>query len=527
MAQKFYGSVNGLSDTISKIYGSANGLSKNVVKGYCSENGLSKLFFGNSVVENFWFYYKTENNDVVITNTSWQWKKFQNGITFYTMVSNRDYYADAYWILVLSTDSYGIQVGVTNYLHESGTITRGDDTWYWGICNNTTQKSDDNQPQGCIINPPYADYNTMKTQGISDLLDRIYANDFAEDYQVGQRYNLVVGDIEKTIRKFLAVYHFRNGLYLKTGNTAQAYAKFCQSTEQIVYYILGQAGSLNIIELGSDKTEDNNGIRIVAYLGSSNLQNVLIESRDDDEFGYANCSCDYEVTYTKWVNIDFNSDGTISYSNGQTSFDDYLYLGLGGDGSTYLNWNNAGLNYTNSPKYKYKFHENYQNGQIYSYYVCDFTIYMNFIINQLISFLTSQELTSLAIDIINNKEDILDYFLTNPPTYKEILFGYTRQTTGVTISVVYYTQEGTIRPKSNKTTLNGFDYYENNGYTSQSVTCRFYDFHGDGTITKSSETQSNNGARYLGIQARTSINQTTQFVTVVFSSSNVGIEIYM
>lgn len=369
MANKIYSSTGGLSNEITKMYGSIDGLSDNIIKGYCSVDGLSKLFFDNGEEQYqdiFWFYYSTkaekiidgECNDIT-TPISVEIDKSYSGIVFYFIVPN---YNPWYTVITLSTDMNALP-----YIYDKwdGTkascqiwgsgISYNNDTWYYGYATPLSYTSQPQYPNDYSPNCMYdnsAVFGKDAGQIITDyLLPLIYSNDFAEEYQEGQRYNLPVGDMEKTIRKYLAVYLYKN-YEAKTGSSAVPYANVLEHVEDIVNYFM-QYASGRIIELCADTPEgDSWGIRFIAYYGDANLDNILVENRTDGYEGYSNCSLDLEVAYSSYAQIDFKTDGTITYKNQATSGSDYGYIGIGGYGIDYMNWSNIGLRFSPSPHQK-------------------------------------------------------------------------------------------------------------------------------------------------------------------------------
>lgn len=370
---KMYVGVNNIPKNVNKIYVGVNGVARKVVKGYVGVNGIARVFWGGGAVENFWFYYKTANNDVLITQiqnqggTELTWKKFNNSITFFALLHYEGYTYD--YVLVLSTDPDGITCGRSSYISDTGTVTYNNETWYWGFCNNMVwHNSYYLDPIGCRL-PDYATQQTMRTQGIQDVLAKIYANDFAEDYQVGQTYNLVKADMEKTIRKFIAIYLFFNE-YQKA-NYSTAYTSILTHVEDIVEYFMTCAGNNDIINLGADYSRDGTGLAFFAYYSNDTLNNVEIEQYDPDYDGYGSVSGDRDVSYTSLAEIQFKGDGTISYSTQSRQYDDWLIIGKGGYGLDYMQWSNIGLSYqtvphTIQPEY------DYQTGQTYTVHTIRF-----------------------------------------------------------------------------------------------------------------------------------------------------------
>lgn len=357
---KMYVGVNNIPKNVNKIYVGVNGVARKVVKGYVGVNGVAKVFWGgSSLVENFWFFYKTANDDTLVTVIStvgdrpYIYKKFTSSITFYALISPSSYgnmYGD---VLVLSTDSTGIQCGRTPYIGDTGSLTYNGITWYYGFCADKTSINPYSvDPSGCKL-PSYPDATTERTQGIQDVLAKIYANDFAEDYQVGNSYNLVKADMEKTIRKFIAMYLFLNVALKESYNYPTAYELICTHVEDIVDYFLESKGNNDIISLIADYSLDGTGLSFLAYYSNSSLSNIGIDyyqpSSSND--GYDCYSSDDQITFNSWVRAQFKGDGTIDYGT-PTSIqsNEYIAIGKAGYGTDYMGLSNIGLSYTSKPQ---------------------------------------------------------------------------------------------------------------------------------------------------------------------------------
>ena len=364
---KMYVGVNNIPKNVNKIYVGVNGVARKVVKGYVGVNGVARVFWGGGVVENFWFYYKTANGDVLISEipnqggTEVTWKKWNNSITFFALLHYEGYTND--YVLVLSTDQNGITCGRSSAIIDTGTVTYNNTTWYWGFCNNTViHDAYYLDPIGCRL-PDYATQQTMRTQGIQDVLGKIYADDFAENYQVGNTYNLVKADMEKTIRKFIAMYLLLN-LSQKT-NYPTAFTSILTHVEDIVDYFLESKGNNDIIQLGADYSSDGTGLAFFAYYSNDTLTNVEIESYTPDYDGYSYYEGDRDVSYNLLAEIQFKGDGTIGYSTRSTQSTDWLYIGRAGYGTDYLQLSNMGLSYQTVPHSLVPEYD-YQAGQTYT-----------------------------------------------------------------------------------------------------------------------------------------------------------------
>lgn len=376
MANKLYGSTGGLSNEVTKMYVSVGGLSDNVVKGYCSVGGLSKLFFGSGgggdTPKGFWFNYATSagvdiqgkrNQSTININ------KMYEGMVFFFIIEGLD--LDGYYdIIVLSPVNQtsggqsnlggyheAVYDGSTHYINPSWTYNMYDDRWMYGIGTNVFRFNGipsypaDYSPDCFLSYSSFIQPSTTIHDIVRDYIlpNFIYTDDFAEDYQVGQRYNLVKADMEKTIRNFLGVYIYKMVSYKDSYSTA--YSSILANVENIVTYLLQHSGNNDIIDLWADYN-DSGGFRLGAYYSNESTDNIRIENIDSDEGGYTAIETDAYIHYSSCAYIDFNGDGTVTYNTPSWTADDSLYIGKGGYGWDYLHWSNVGLNFTSNGGYK-------------------------------------------------------------------------------------------------------------------------------------------------------------------------------
>ena len=351
MAKELLVGKNGNKKT-TDFYTWLNGLKYRVIEGYTWKNGLCYQFYGAgspSVVANFWFFYKTVDRDVLITEINPQgsaehlWRKFANGITFYALLHSAGSTDDD--VLVISTDADGLQCGRSLPISDTGTVTYNNTTWYWGFCNSyVVHDAYYIYPIDCRL-PDYPTLQTMRTQGIQHVLAKIYADDFAEDYQVGNTYNLVKADIEKTIRKFIAMYLFLNVDMKQSYNYPTAYGLILSHIEDVVTYILQNKGNNDIVDMIADYSSDGTGLAFLAYYSNDTLTNVGIESYTSNFDGYGTYETDKYVAYNSYSWIQFKGDGTISYSTTSIQSSEMLFIGRAGYGTDYLELSNVGLLY--------------------------------------------------------------------------------------------------------------------------------------------------------------------------------------
>ena len=347
--------------------------SKLAKKAYCSVNGVSKLFWGGElpVIKPFWFYYKTAVDnanefmwDKPTGNLTRKYYKTQKGISWYaffigTTSNNEQYYMpvivspdpDAVAYKVSDGNTYSTPKGSFDYIYYNDGSYDYKQTFYWNGIEPVDIGSLNPYPSGfspnCLYSStPRPNYqNTDKSA--KDMMAGIYGNDFAYDYQVGQTYPLVYGDMEKTARKAFAIWF----LWMWDWATAYpvysgAYNAFLNNVDILASYIRQQAGNSPIVDIGFDNDFSDGSIFIFVAYGNPSSANIYIEGREDSSYtGYGWCSTDGEVTYDHAAQISIRSNGTIEYRTYSTSYDEYIYVGVGDQDVIYMHIQNAGLRF--------------------------------------------------------------------------------------------------------------------------------------------------------------------------------------
>ena len=273
MAKELYIPVNGFSKKTSKFYAPVNGFSKEIVKAYCSVNGFSKLFYekgGGGGGTGFWLFYETLANKVCQNIWGRTFFKTQNGIAFYAIVLD----TTNGWVnpFFASTDENGVYY--TSNVGGSGThgsYVYNNETWYWDGFGYGFQNPTSYSPVDSLIkfysggqSPAIAAELVLNT-----LLPRVYSNDFAEDYQVGQTYNLRLGNIEKTIRKAIGVFLFK---FVSMKGTV-AYDTLLANVDTVVDNILNRCESG-----GYDKILINIAVSSSSLTMQAMMTNLSIDS---------------------------------------------------------------------------------------------------------------------------------------------------------------------------------------------------------------------------------------------------------
>lgn len=286
MAKKFYAPVNGLSKEVKEFYVSVNGLSKKVVKAYCSVNGLSKQFWGDGSSAGFWFYYSTIIEKIMRWNTiegvpsplNNDVYKRANGLIFYCIARGSSGYNH---IIFFTTDQNAINCidmvredGVTVRVQLGTYTTIYGDTWYYAVrdYNQNIQMvfPTDFEPN-CMITNSAFDSMTNTEIWTWIMNNRIYTGDFAEAYQVGQTYNLRIANIEKTIKKAIAIFLFR---CVDLRNMTH-YQVLLQNVEDFVNDLVSHAEGSKIVDFWISRGIGDI-IQLTAYYSSATADNKQI-----------------------------------------------------------------------------------------------------------------------------------------------------------------------------------------------------------------------------------------------------------
>ena len=207
MAKKAYVGINNLSKNGKQIYIGVGNLSKKAVKGYIGVGNLSKLFWDFAPL-GFWFFYETvakkimEYKDVHAgfpppLNTS-QVYKTNAGIAFYCVADSGGSRGDC--VAVFSTDANAVDfteiTGSVTRNPTTGSVTINNDTWHYACIDFSQFRSALNLVPECYIKEAIFQNYTPAEIITWIINNRIYTDDFAEDYQARQTYNAVFGDRE-------------------------------------------------------------------------------------------------------------------------------------------------------------------------------------------------------------------------------------------------------------------------------------------------------------------------------------------
>ena len=339
MAQKVYvGGNSNLAQNVKDIYVGVNGVARKVVKGYVGVNGVARQFWGaSSSSKDSWDYWTSVSNFSYFFDRLF---KVNNKIAYYATIKVRDTYDNTRWYypLIMSPDPDAVTsryyVGTPTPYNKTIIDTYDSTlTWYVLGCHIAGYSIYSFPAPDDLLNDDFYTYNrsienlydTVLIQAAQDLLDKIYATPFHENYQVGNYYTFNLCNKEKFLRKCFGIYLFRNIEYASNNSQFNvSYMALSNNVNTIISEILLYLQSINNIDnkfilfnLGADYYLHSfrvtiyypNNYIITPYFRVSNKSNLY--------FWYLQLSCSMGSLNNYVVNID--SNGTITYSDTGTS----------------------------------------------------------------------------------------------------------------------------------------------------------------------------------------------------------------
>lgn len=553
MAKKFYAPVSGSSKEVKKFYAPVNGSSVKIVKAYCSVGGVSKCFYeegGEVDVPHFWFNYVTtakkvidgKRYTVVPNQVDVEIDTQGTGIVFYFFIQQTSGGSIVEnLIIATSTDSNATYF---NAICQGQTEQYATQDWFW-LNQTMTEKwyytvgspiEYDYSPQypadinpDCVVHDPViAESNYLDSLTRQFVNKYIYANDFAEDYDVGNTYTFPFADIAKTLRKIIAVFLIKN-VSLKSNIS---YSTLLTRLDDIVNTVLGEIGNANccvfMLMFGSTS---NPYIQINCWYDT--LQSPITASPTDMNayHGYTRFSLNPSAPLTNFFYTRIESDGTINTTTHSTSS---WNLKVGVAISAYSDYkmcelSNVGLTLGVTHPF-YVFHENYVKDQSYTKYSMPTNTYLRNIINEIAYFIGGNGYEDTADFIDEHFGDIYGYFTTDAPSHDRVFvqFGhYYRKSDGAIrlyIDVYYYSGSGYIKPSKNQEISNNYPYYTLTSGTYKQTSRRTYEKDYNGDISMTQTTVSFDGGSYP-IGLHTVIQDATYVVYIGGDSSNLGIDL--
>lgn len=215
------------------------------------------------VVLNSWDYWSSAANDVLFTTQDSSQLVKRNAMICYYAVFELEDRPNYYIPICISPNSEATLCRYNNDYQASTTVL--DDVygirwyvWYRNWINPIDKPTDANLIIGKYQRQSNFAYTVHEVA--TDLLDRIYAVPFHEDYQVGTEYRIpACGDVRRTIRKAIGLQlAFNVSKYGSTASTDVAYKTYSDNIDAIISGMManitqyGNANGVIIVQ-----TEDN------------------------------------------------------------------------------------------------------------------------------------------------------------------------------------------------------------------------------------------------------------------------------
>lgn len=335
MPRKTYVGVNNKAKNVpNKGYVGIANKAKKLLKGYIGDaNGKARLFWDN-IIGNFWFFYETVANNVCMSISGRTYFKTQNGIAFYAIVWDKA----TGWVhpFFFSTDedavNYWTSSGGDTFPH--GSVTYNNETWYWmgfaySISSPTINPVNIIPIKSLIEISNGGTASLLADDALDILLPCVYSNDFAEDYQIGQTYHLNASDIEKTIRKAVAVWLYKCASYYRS---EAWYQTVLTERENLISELLQNVGNNNLIGIECYFSRSSVYIRC-GYSNEGGSKDMKINRYypDYNGTGYDIVTFDDSISHyqeNKWYRININrTTGAITRQGNTYSGRMSYYLG--------------------------------------------------------------------------------------------------------------------------------------------------------------------------------------------------------
>ena len=277
-----------------------------------------------SITNGFWFFYSTTTGNIIeyrgismlpfpppLSNTIVT--KSNNGIAFYCISLDNN----GACILAFSTDSNAVAYTDTEQGYVTnptiGNVTINDEVWYYAYIDMRPNATADHITPNCAIEESSFTGKTPQQIVTQIINSRIYTDDFAEDYQVGQTYNLPAADIEKTVRKAIAIFLYKNAPLISNRNS---YKLVLSNVETIVDHVLSDKGSYDKIHIVLTIPNDTD-IWCTVYYSNDAVNNVTLSG---SSYGFETAYDVFEfynptIHYYKYTQIRFLSNGSVTHQS--------------------------------------------------------------------------------------------------------------------------------------------------------------------------------------------------------------------
>ena len=279
---------------------------------YNVDNNLHK-FWENSGNSAFWFFYQTKAMVNCLNIGANGYSKSNDGIAFFSAAKVQNQ-GSQIWVYpnFISTDENAKEFNGASSQAYRKTITRNGDTWY---CLGNSHGAEWStgmtiSPNGVLISEGiYArDSGGYSDQIFNDMLDKIYANDFAENYQLQRYYNLNVANIETTLRKAFAIF-----LYKNVGAKSWAsYQALMNGMETFIGYVNGEKGNNDKMGISFAIGSDTRIIAVVYYSNGSTINKQV--TVDDASGGYDYYRYFDYLTYNSYTRVIYDANGNATHN---------------------------------------------------------------------------------------------------------------------------------------------------------------------------------------------------------------------
>lgn len=234
-------------------------------------------------------------------------------IAYYAIVHSNN----SYTTIMISTEQNAVvyKDGWENRFYSRGTITDTNNiTWYWSGFERGGQPID----MSLVLNDTEYEWSLAGgAQAAQDLLDRIYAVPFREDYQ-NTYYILNKTDVRRTLRKVYGL----TLAFIGTGYSLPNVQYISDNADSIINDILTKIGNNTDVHIWMYSKYDNpsRGIYINVYYGTNSDVNAWVDVPKESFYGLEYYSIGTVSTlsdlYSIYVN---NGTPTVTESSGAFS----------------------------------------------------------------------------------------------------------------------------------------------------------------------------------------------------------------
>lgn len=340
MPKKTYVGVNNKAKNVpSKGYIGIANKAKKLLKGYIGDaNGKAQLFWNNRIGI-FWIFYETVSKKImefkritpqVLPPFGKDYVNKTNiGMSFYC-VSMDD--SKASCIFTISTDEDAIDyvdiLGSYIFYPTKSSVVVNNEVWYFAYIDMRPTRAMELIPDCSIKNSLFSNYTPINI--VTWIINnRIYSNDFVENYQVGNVYDFPVGNKEKTVRKAIGIFLYKNFNYKNEG----CYQYLLSHVDEVVDYIIGISSEYRIVSFTIQFATTNPWLVQIFFYFSNELTNDKLIRSETPNYGYKYFNVSPYINYTH--------AGRMEVYNDRISKQHFSYSGSGGDVGTRIGYSSS------------------------------------------------------------------------------------------------------------------------------------------------------------------------------------------